>query len=277
MHDTATALRALLRERYGEPIEVPDDLDGLDALLSMARHATHRAWRDDPVPPSLVRLLAACAFAAPSKSYLQQADIVDVRDPGLRRAVEALVPSMPWMAQAPALLVVCGNGRRLRRLFERSGERFANEHLDGFFNPAVDAAMVLMNLMRAAESIGLACCPISVLRDQAQALADLLALPRHVFPLAGLCAGWPAAARGINPRLPLGATLHTDRYAGDEADAWIDDFDARYVALQAQRRGTAPDGGTAPPRWSGERVAMYGRSQRADWGAFVRRQGFDTT
>jgi nitroreductase len=277
MNDTATALRVLLRERYGEAIDVPEDLDGLDALLSMASHATHRAWRADPVEPAMVRLLAACAFSAPSKSYLQQADIVDVRDAAQRRAVEALVPSMPWMAQAPALLVVCGNGRRLRRLFERRGESFPNEHLDAFFNPTADAALVLMNLIRAAESIGLVCCPISVLRDQAQALADLLALPPQVFPLAGLCLGWPAAARGINPRLALGATLHTDRYTAAESDPWVDDFDARYVALQAQRRGAAPATGTAPPSWSQERVTMYGRSQRADWGAFVRRQGFDTT
>jgi nitroreductase/FMN reductase [NAD(P)H] len=179
------------------------------------------------------------------------------------------------MAQAPALVVVCGDGRRLRRLHERRGEPFANEHLDGFFNPAVDAALVLMNLVHAAEAIGLACCPISVLRDQAQALADLLALPRHVFPVAGLCMGWPAAARGINPRLALDATLHTDRYTAGEPDAWIDDFDARYTALQAQRRGPAATG--APATWSQERVAMYARSQRADWGAFVRARGFDTT
>jgi len=277
MNDSATALRRLLRERYGEDIEVPDGLAGLESLLAIASHATHRAWREDPVPPALVRLLAACAFAAPSKSYLQQADVVDVRDAAQRRAVEALVPSMPWIAQAPALLIVCGNGRRLRRLFERRGERFANDHLDSFFNPTVDAALVLMNLVRAAEAIGLACCPISVLRDQARALADLLALPRQVFPLAGLCLGWPSAERGINPRLALGATLHTDRFADGEADAWIDDFDARYRALQAQRRGTAPGTSTAPQSWSDERVAMYGRSQRADWGAFVRRQGFDTT
>jgi nitroreductase len=274
MNETAAALRIILREGYGEDIEVPDDLD---ALLAMARHTTHRAWRDDPVPPALVRRLAVCALAAPSKSYLQQADIIDVRDPDQRRAVEALVPGMPWMAQAPALLVACGNGRRPRRLFERHGKRYANEHLDGFFNPAVDAALVLMNLVHAAESIGLACCPISVPRDRAATLSGLLDLPRHVFPLAGLCVGWPAAPRGVNPRLALGATLHTDRHPPREADAWVDEFDARHVALQAQRRSAHDRPHPVPPSWSQERVAMYSRSQRADWGEFVCRRGFDTT
>ena len=275
--DTAGALRRALLERFGEGIDVPDGLDGLDELLRMATHATHRAWTDRAVERGLVRLLAACALGAPSKSYLQQADVVDLRDPVLRREVEALVPSMPWIAQAPALLVVCGNGRRFRRLFERRGQPFANEHLDGLFNSAVDAALVLMNLVRAAEAVGLACCPISVLRDRAARLAELLRMPAHVFPIAGLCLGWPVGRRDINPRLPLSATLHVDRFDEDRDgardDAATDGFDARYVAAQSGRR---PPGAGLPRSWSDERTTQYARAQREDWGDFVRAQGIDT-
>jgi nitroreductase/FMN reductase [NAD(P)H] len=275
--DTAGALHRALLERFGETVEVPEGLDGLDELLRMATHATHRAWTDRAVEPGLVRLLAACALGAPSKSYLQQADIVDVREPGLRAEVEALVPSMPWIADAPALLVVCGNGRRFRRLFERRGQPFTNEHLDGFFNPAVDAALVLMNLIRAAEAAGLACCPISVLRDRAARLAELLRMPAHVFPIAGLCIGWPVGHRDVNARLPLSATLHVDRFDEDRDgrrdDAAIDAFDARYVAAQASRR---PPGAAPATAWSDERARQYATAQREDWGDFVRAQGFDT-
>jgi nitroreductase len=274
---TAVALHHALLERFGETVQVPEGLDGLDELLRMATHATHRAWTDRAVEPGLVRLLAACALGAPSKSYLQQADIVDVREPGLRAEVEALVPSMPWIADAPALLVVCGNGRRFRRLFERRGQAFTNEHLDGFFNPAVDAALVLMNLIRAAEAVGLVCCPISVLRDRAARLAELLHMPAHVFPIAGLCLGWPVGRRDVNARLPLSATLHTDRFDEDRDgrrdDAAIDAFDARYVAVQSERR--APGTGPATA-WSDERARQYAKAQREDWGDFVRAQGFDT-
>jgi nitroreductase/FMN reductase [NAD(P)H] len=270
--DPRTALRLLLAERFGEDVDVPAGLDGLDGLLRIAGRSTHREWTDRPVTPELVRLLAACALCAPSKSDLQQADVIDVRDPALRAAVEALVPSMPWMARAGALLVVCGDGRRLRRLFERRGEPFANEHLDGFFNPAVDAALVLMNFIAAAESVGLACCPISVLRDRASRLAELLALPRHVFPVAGLCVGWPVRTLEPRPRLPLAATLHVDRYDDARTDAAIGDLDARHVAARARR---APAGAPAPRAWSDEKRAQYAVTQRGDWGAFVRARGFD--
>jgi nitroreductase len=270
MADTAEdALRAALAERYGEAPPVPPGLGGLDELLRMAAHATHRDWAARPVGPDLVRLLAACALAAPSKSFLQQADIVEVRDDGRRRAVEALVPAMPWLRAAPALLVFCGNGRRFRRIFARRGVPFANEHLDGFFNPVVDASLVMMNFIRAAEAIGLGCCPISVLRDRAAELAGVLELPAHVVPVAGLAIGWPAGERAISPRFGLDATLHVDRFDDAGIDAAIDAFDARYV--EARRRVGAPAGAS----WSEERVRQYGSAQRADWGAFVRSRGFD--
>ena len=48
------------------------------------------------------------------------------------------------------------------------GRPFANEHLDAFFNPVVDAALVLASFLRAAEAVGLGCCPISVIRDHAR-------------------------------------------------------------------------------------------------------------
>lgn len=274
MSDTARALRQALADRFGQPVEVPDDLPGLDELLRIASYTTHRAWSDRPLPDPILELLVACALSAPSKSYLLQADVVHVRDPAQRTAVQALVPSMPWMSQAPALLVFCGNGRRFRRLFERAGEPFANEHLDAVFNPAVDASLVMMNFIRAASAIGLVCCPISVLRDRAQTLAELLAMPQHVFPVAGLCVGYPAQARTINPRLSLRANWHIDRFDDNATDAQIDEFDQRYVE---SRRRVMPNAAKPPMTWSQEKCRQYATPQRADWGQFLRDRGFDPT
>jgi nitroreductase/FMN reductase [NAD(P)H] len=287
--DPRAALTEALFARFGEHLAVPPDLEGLPALLQMATWSTHRSWSDQPVSADLIRLLAACALSAPSKSYLQQADIVQVRDATQRERVQALVPSMPWMSQAPALLVLCGNGRRFRRLFERAGQPFTNEHLDGLFNPAIDGALVMMNFMRAAAAVGMVCCPISVLRDEAHALADILQMPSHVFPIAGLCVGFPAQAQSVNPRLGLQASLHTDRYgqgqgadaAHEEADhtridAAVDEYDRRYVAVRASRLPPEVAAAKPPMSWSQEKLKQYAQAQREDWGDFLRAKGFDT-
>ena len=271
MNNVETQLQDALAKRFGSAVDVPADLPGLDKLLRMVEQSSQRRWADTAVPPELTRLLAACALCAPTKSYLQQADIVDVRDPAQRAALTALTPSMPWLADAPALLVFCGNGRRFKRLFERAGQAFSNDHLDSFFNATVDASLVMMNFINAAAAIGLVSCPISLLRNQADSLAQILALPDRVVPVAGLCIGYPAASTALNPRLPLAATFHTDRIGAIDDDAAVDDFDARYIAARA-----AQSAGTAPPRaWSAERLHQYSAAQREDWGRFVRAQGFD--
>ena len=289
--DAGAALAEALFARFGEHLAVPPELEGLPELLQIATWSTHRSWSQQPVSAELIRLLAACALSAPSKSYLQQADIVEVRDVAQRERIQALVPSMPWMSQAPALLVFCGNGRRFRRLFERAGQPFTNEHLDGLFNPAIDGALVMMNFMRAAAAVGMVCCPISVLRDQARALAEILQMPQHVFPIAGLCLGFPAQAQSVNPRLGLQATVQIDRYpqtshglqsvVGDAAadatmDAAVDAYDQRYMAVRSARLPADAVTAKPPMSWSQEKLRQYAQAQRQDWGEFLRTQGFDT-
>jgi nitroreductase/FMN reductase [NAD(P)H] len=271
--DAATAaLRAVLAERFGQAIDVPEGLQGLPELLRQASQTSHRAWSAQAVDPALVRLLAACALSAPSKSFLQQADIIDVRDPARRAAIHALVPSMPWMADAPALLVFCANGRRFKRVFERREKPFTNDHLDGFFNPTVDAALVMMNFINAAGAAGLVSCPISMIRNAPQRLAEILELPARVVPIAGLCVGWPTQARRVNPRLSLEASFHVDTIGRPDDDAATDEFDRRYVQARA---AVLPVDAPEPRAWSDERADQYASPQRADWGRFVRDQGFD--
>jgi nitroreductase len=296
LNDTALLLQQALAARFGEDLVIPPGTQGLDELLRIATQVSHRRWADTPVAPALLRLLAACALSAPSKSDLQQTEIVEVRDPEKRDAVQTLIPSMPWIRGAPAFLVFCGSGRRLRRLFSRRGDAYPNEHLDGFFNPAVDASLVMMNFMRAATAAGLACCPISAVRDRAAPLSSILGLPEHVFPVAGLCVGFPAETLSVNPRIALPASLHVDRIeasqradgvgsaevadAGDEAKASIDasvaDYDRRWLAARDRRAAAPPADATTPrPAWSDEKVKQFSTPQHADWGAFVRSAGFD--
>lgn len=267
------ALAQALKERFGENFPIPANLAGLDRLLGIAQYTSHRSWSERLLDPELLRVLAACALSAPSKSYLQQADIIEVRDPDRRKAVEQLVPSMPWMSQAPALLVFCGNGRRFRHLFEGRELRFTNEHLDGFFNPVVDASMVMMNFIQASTSVGLVCCPISLLRDQADKLAEILEIPDFVVPIAGLCVGYPSQMRSVNPRFSLGATLHVDRFNDQDRDAQIEAFDQRYIA--SRLKVTLGSASATPKPWSEEKRVQYTQPQRKAWGQFVRNKKFD--
>ena len=230
--------------------------------------------------PELIRTLCALALSAPSKSDLQQRDIVIIEDQAIRSRIDGLLSSGPlaqaWIPGAPALLVFCGNNRRQRQIHAWRGKAFVNDHLDAFFNASVDAGIALAAFVMAAEAAGMGCTPISAIRNHAQEISNLLGLPDHVFPVAGLGLGWPAREPRISLRLPLSATVHRNRFDETGIKETVEAYDRRRDAaqpVQAQRDidtyGRADFYG-----WSEDKVRQYAKPERADWGAFVRAKGF---
>jgi nitroreductase len=265
-----------LFQRFGESCPVDSELEGLSELARIAGHCVHRRFLPRAVEPALLRLLCACALSAPSKSDLQQGDILAVKDKAKQRAIAALIPDMPWIADAPVFLVFLANGARLPQIARLREKPFPNDHLDLFFNAVVDSAILLTTFMRAAAAVGLGCCPISAIRDRADIVSGLLVLPERVIPVAGLCVGWPAEAPSITPRLGLETTLHEDRYRTGELAHQIEAYDRRREQQRPYRRQRAPEhwGKADAYGWSEDKARQYAEPLRADFGDFVRAKGF---
>ena len=276
MSDLTQPVKSALSERFGEQLAVESALPGLEELSRLARRSVHRRYLARDVAPDLLRLLCACALSAPSKSDLQQADILIIRDKTRQRAIADLLTEMPWVTEAPVFLVFLANGRRLQQISQLRGKPFPNDHLDLFFNATVDAAIVLATFLRAADAIGLGCCPISVIRDHARVIGEMLALPDKVVPVAGMTVGWPADKGGITPRLPLDLTLHEERFEEGDLAAHIDAYDHRRAALRPHRNQRQPErfGRAEFYGWSEDKARQYAVPLRADFGTFVRGKGF---
>ena len=160
----ARRIEGLLKDRFGEEVPVDPAWPGLDRIEPMVKHRVIRRYSGQAVGADLIRLICACALSAPSKSDLQQRDIVVVENPGTRREIADLIPDMPWIGQAPAFVVFLANGRRLPEIARLRGKPFPNDHFDLVFNAATDAAIALATAVTAAEAMGLGACPISVIR-----------------------------------------------------------------------------------------------------------------
>ena len=266
------------RARFGEYSEPAPDLPDLPWLRQVLVRRTHRRFAARPVPDALVRLMLGAAFSASSKSDFQQASVIWVRDRSRRARLAALVPDMPWIGDAPEFLVFCGDAHRLERIGRM--RRHANENgtLEGFFNASIDAALVLQTFILAAETAGLGCCPISVIRNHANAVAEILSMPEKVFPVAGLCVGYPAAAGYVSMRLPPEATLHIDHYVdrrlGEAVDAYDRRRDARYSLPREQQRSPEVFGYAPFYGWSEDKARQATQPEGQDFSAFLRRGGF---
>jgi nitroreductase len=270
------AFAAALRARFGEEFRLPDGTANADSLARMAARRTMRAYSERPVEDELVRALCAIALSAPSKSDLQQADILRVRDPAKRAKLASWAGDNPWVGAAPVFLVFLANGRRQPIIHELRGHAFVNDHLDAFFNASVDAGIALATFVAAADAAGLGTCPISVIRNKAAEVSELLELPPRVFPVAGMCVGWPAHPGGISPRLPTALTLHEDRYDEGDLPRAIAEYDTRRNLTRpfAKQRNPERFGVAGSYGWSEEKARHYAAPERADFGAFVRKIGF---
>ncbi|MEP5151978.1 nitroreductase family protein [Planktotalea sp.] len=272
-HDTKS-----LTFRYGEPVRDQGQLSENALLKSMAERGSCREFKDDHVDLDTIRLLCGIALASPTKSDLQQRDIVVVRDPKVRDAIAELVGGQTWVTAVPNLVVFCGNNRRQRLVHDMRGHAFVNDHLDAFFNAAVDAGIALSAFVTAAEAMGLGCCPISAVRNKPTELSDLLELPDHVFPVAGLAFGHPKTPEPkVSMRLPLEATVHVDRFSEDGIEAVIAQYDQQREAAQPYEKQVAPEvfGTSDEYGWSEAKSRQYALPERQSFGAFVRAKGFD--
>ena len=271
---------ALVR-RFGADdahLEIPPDAPALHGQL--ATRGVVRAFTPEPVPFDLLHRLCALALCAPTKSDLQQRDIVIVDDARLIREILSPLTEGPigqaWLKDVPALLIFCGNNHRQRLWHEWRGIPFANDHLDAFFNASVDAGIALSAFVLAAEAQGLGTCPISVIRNRAAAVSELLHLPQHVFPVAGLAVGWPAGPWKQSMRLPLDVTVHRNGYREDGLREAVEDYDRRREAAQPDReqRYVEAFGKAEQYGWSQDKARQYAVPERADFGAYIRARGF---
>jgi nitroreductase/FMN reductase [NAD(P)H] len=266
-------LADLYEARYGEATELGRDRPAEGELARQLDHRSHRRWADRPVTDAELDLLLAAALSVPTKSDLMQIAVLHVADQAKLNRVAELIPEMPWIADAPAFLVFCGDGRRIRRICELRGTAFAHNPLDAFFNAAVDAALAMSAFIRAAEAEGLVTCPISAVREPVEEIAELLGLPEAVFPVAGLCVGYPTWEPWISLRLPPRVMVHRDRYDDSNFEAEMDGYDRRRAERNPIKRQRDVDayGEKAFYGWSDDKARQGAHRERAGFADFVRR------
>jgi nitroreductase len=239
--------------RFGDGGPAGGESDN-DFIRRVLARKTVRRYTDVVPDQGLLDLLEAAALSASAKSDFQQASILRVDDPAKRAAIGKLFPAMPWIGASPVFFVFLGDARRLQRIGELRGKPVRNGTLEGFFNASVDAALAMQTMILCAESVGLGVCPISVIRNEIDTVAAILDLPDLVFPVAGLCLGYPQGERFVSLRLPRGVTTHRDGYDDSRLAEGIDDYDRRRDARHSipadQHRSNAEYGEADFYGWS---------------------------
>ena len=271
------AENGLTEGRYGFDLEIPADVpDGVQALLN---RRVIRKYKTNPINEQTMALLLSAAQSAPTKSNLQQYSIVIIRDPEVRNAVSELVPSMPWVRNAPVIAIFLGDVRRIRRLAEIRGHTYQNNNADTFMNATVDAALAMQCFITAADYLGLGTCPISYVRNRIDDLAEILDLPDGVFPISGLCIGYPDDAGYVSMRLPQKVVVHQDLYNDDDLETDVKDYDdrnhERFALTPTKQRHTDKYGVLEKCTWSENVARQLSLPERAGFADYLKRKGIN--
>jgi nitroreductase/FMN reductase [NAD(P)H] len=263
-----------LTRRFGDTEELCEIEN--ETLRQISARGSCRDFINEKIETSLIKTLCAVALSSPTKSDLQQRDIIIVENQGIRKQINDLFYENDWIHTTPSLLIFCANNRRQSQISAWREKEFANDHLDAFFNASVDSGIALSTFLIAAEAIGLGCCPISAIRNHSQAVSDILQLPEYVFPIAGLALGWPKQPAEISLRIPLQSSVHTDQFSEDNIQKNIESYDARRRKVQPCKTqkhqnlfGTEDNYG-----WSEDKARQYAVPQREDFGDYIKSRGF---
>jgi nitroreductase len=210
---TPHTLSDLLSSRYGRTVHLEHELNStLETLLS---HKSIRHYIDKSLPDGTLELMIAAAQSAASSSNLQLWSVVAITDSERKQRLSALANNQSQITQAPLFLVWLADVSRLDSIMTADAlDTQGLYQLDLFLIAIIDAALAAQNAVIAAESLGLGTVYIGALRNNVTSVSAELQLPNGVFPVFGLCVGYPNSEKKISvkPRLPQQAVLHHEVY-----------------------------------------------------------------
>lgn len=193
-------------------------------------HRSIRHFTDAPISDEQRAAIIAGAQGASSSSFLQCTSIIRVTDPQLRQQLVTMSGGQKHVAQAAEFWVFCADFNRNQQICPDAQLGLAEQLLLG----CVDTAIMAQNALVAAESLGLGGVYIGGLRNNIDAVTELLKLPQHVLPLFGLCLGWPADNPDVKPRMPSEMLVHENSYQPLD-DAVLSEYDEQLAQYYLSR------------------------------------------
>ena len=238
----------------------------IDLLKS---HRSIRKFTEQAIDPELMTELFLAGQGAATSSFLQGATIIRVADKATRKEIARLAGNQAYVESAAEFMIFCADLKRAGNYCKAYDMPFEGDYTEHFIIATVDVALMAQSLVTAAESVGLGICYIGGIRNNPNEVSELLQLPRGVYPVFGLCLGYPDQNPEIKPRLPVPVIVKQEVYneAGDkEAITKYDEEIREYYRTRT--------GGGHGVSWTEQVANLLSEKSRPHMKAFLEKQGF---
>jgi len=167
-----------------------------------------RKFLEKEVPDVIVEKILAAGFRAPFA--FQGCSIVYTRD----KAKMKKLRKMGLYPTTKLFMVFLLDFHRIEQMLHERGYQYDFD--DSFFLwlGIQDVTLVCENVILAAEAVGLGSVLLGGAPFLLQEIRDVFNLPEKVFPVVGLCLGWPDPKHlmDVRPRFPLKYSAFEDKY-----------------------------------------------------------------
>lgn len=240
-----------------------------ETINLLKAHKSIRKYSDKPVENEKIKAIIECAQSAPTSSFIQAYTIISVVDKSKRKGIAHLAGDQSYVEECPLFLVFCADLNRTKISCELNHKTMVEGYTETFIISTVDAALAGQNALIAAESLGLGGVYIGGIRNNPAQMCKILNIPSGVYPVFGMCLGYPDDAPDVKARLPLEVIFKTDEYniAGD--DKRIEEYDAEVSAYYKKRTN-----GKRSDTWTKQVSDLMDKPQRPHMKDFLEGQGF---
>jgi FMN reductase (NADPH) len=231
-----------------------------------------RKYADTPVTDAHVDAILSGALRAPTSSNLQAYSVIVVRDAATKSQLAVPCGNQQHIVDCPVFIAFCADLTRIEEAFEREGHTIDDNNLELGLVASIDASLVGMSAYVAAESLDIHGVMIGAVRNNPEAIADILGLPQRVYAVFGMCLGYPAQEPKQKPRMPVSATVHYERYDAAASLAAIDPYDA-----ELKRHYDSIGKESNPHSWTHEVDTKFSPRPRNGLRTALKGRGFDFT
>lgn len=240
-----------------------------EVIKLLQSHRSVRKFTDQLISQDVLEELIKCGQAAATSSFIQACTVIQVEDKNKRKLLVDLAGGQPYVASAASFLVFCADMNRHKLVCDMHNSKMESGYTEQFITATVDVALFAQNVMTAAQSQGIEGVYIGGIRNNIAEVSDLLELPKLVYPVFGMCLGYPAQDPETKPRLPISVILKTNSYLDDKDVESISKYDEQVRDYYKNRTG-----GTKETTWSEQIADMLAKEARPHMKAYLKDRGF---
>ena len=239
-----------------------------DSINLLNAHRSVRQYREQAIEPEKVEAIIEAAQWAATSSHFQAYTIIRVDDPAKRKKFAIIAGGQSWVEKCPLFLIFCADLQRSKKYWqELNAEVLGN--MEMLIMATVDATLAAQKTLIAAQFLGLGGVFIGGIRNDLDQASVLLKLPELVYPLFGMCLGYPAEDNPQKPRLPKEVVFKHEVYNDHGDKELIEEYEELIRNYYKDRSG-----GIDEVTWSTRSAAYMMAKPRPDVGPHLRGKGF---